>query len=75
VAQHPGDHGAVDPDQEAVDRIGALSMNPAPDEQPHRDRHQRQGEQARRRHRKRLGPGQRVKEPPFLSFQREYRDE
>ena len=73
--QHEGDDGMVCRDQPAVDRIGPLPVDLAPDEEPHRDRHDRHREETRRRHREGLGEGERLEEASLLPFEGEDRQE
>ena len=74
-AHHALDDRAVDPDQEAVDRILVLRNDLAADEDHHQRRHQRDRQQRGGRHRERLGERQRAEQPPLLRFQREDRHE
>ena len=75
MAEHELDDGPVRSNEKPVDRIRRFGLHSFPNEQPHHDRHQREGEQRRRRHRQRLGPCERLEQPPLLRLQCEDRHE
>ena len=74
-AQHAGDDRPVKPDQRPVDRIARLGKDAAAHEQLHQHRHQRDRQQRGAAHGEGLGQRERLEQPPFLSLEREHRQE
>ena len=73
--QHPPDDRAIHCDQRPVHRVPVFRDDPAPHEDHHQRRHQRDGEERCRRHGEGLGIGERSEHPALLTLQREDRKE
>ncbi len=73
--QHETHDGLIDPNEKTVHRIFGFRRDFAADQQRHQHRHQRHAQQRGEEHRKCLGEGQRLEQPPFLRFQRKHRNE
>ena len=63
----------IEPDKEAVKRVGALFWDAPFDKKDHKDRNKRDGEHRTGNHRKSLRPCKRCKEQALLSTKRENR--
>jgi len=68
-------HGMIEPDEQAVERVPLLGRDSAADEKPHQNRGQGEGQDGRRAHGVGLGVGQRLEQSAFLRLQRENRQE
>ena len=75
LPEHEFDHGTIGAHERAVHRVGCLGLHPLPHEQPHRDRHERDGQQCCRRHRQRLRPREWLEQAALLVLQREHGEE
>ena len=68
-------HRPVDCAKPTHDGVGFFGMELPPEQQRAEHRDERDGDDRRREHRKRLGEGQRVEQLAFLTGQREHRNE
>ncbi len=75
MPQHALQHRAIKRDQGSIEWVAQLGRDATANPVAHQHRHQRYREARSRRHRIRLGESERPKQPAFLRFEREDRNE